>query len=149
MTRARIRTRLDERLSAIGAPEVFAAPRKGWVRAIRDALGMTGAQLGKRLGVTAPAVAALERSEANGTVQLNTLRRAAEAMDCVVVYALIPRTGLNAMVDARARDLARQALGRVSHSMTLEDQRSDRDPDVRIDAYISASIRDRDLWAAP
>ena len=109
------------KLAAIKPVDRFVMPPKGWVRAIRDAIGMTGGQLGRRLGMTAQAVVSLERSEASGKIQLNTLRRAAEAMDCVLVYALVPNTSLNEMVDRRARELALRALRRVSHSMALED----------------------------
>ena len=144
--RLRSRDRLDAKLAAIKPVDRFAIPPKGWIRALRDAIGMTGAQLGRRLGMTAQGIVSLERSEANGTIQLNTLRRAAEAMDCVLVYALVPRTSLNDMVDSRARALALQALQRVSHSMALEDQQIDRDLEKRVQTYIETALRDRDLW---
>ena len=144
--RNRARDRLDSKLASIKPIDSFARPPKGWVRAIRDAIGMTGTQLGKRLGMTAQGIVSLERSEASGTIQLNTLRRAAEAMDCVTVYALVPKTSLTEMVDHRAREIALRALGRVSHSMALEDQRVDRDLEKRIRNYIETALRDRDLW---
>lgn len=144
--RNRARDRLDSKLASIKPVDRFATPPKGWVRAIRDAIGMTGAQLGKRLGMTAQGIVSLERSEAHGTIQLNTLRRAAEAMDCVLVYALVPKTSLTEMVDRRAREIALRALGRVSHSMALEDQQVDRDLEKRIRTYIETALRDRDLW---
>jgi predicted DNA-binding mobile mystery protein A len=134
------------KLAAIKPVDRFVMPPKGWVRAIRDAIGMTGAQLGRRLGMTAQAVVSLERSEASGKIQLNTLRRAAEAMDCVLVYALVPNTRLTEMVDRRARELALRALRRVSHSMALEDQQVDRDLEKRVQTYIDTALRDRDLW---
>lgn len=96
--------------------------------------------------MTAQGIVSLERSESHGTIQLNTLRRAAEAMDCVLVYALVPRTSLTEMVDRRAREIALRALGRVSHSMALEDQQVDRDLEKRIRTYIETALRDRDLW---
>jgi predicted DNA-binding mobile mystery protein A len=144
--RNRARERLDSKLASIKPIDRFAMPPKGWIRAIRDAIGMTGAQLGRRLGMTAQGVVSLERSEASGTIQLNTLRRAAEAMDCVLIYALVPKTSLTEMVDYRARDLALRALRRVSHSMALEDQQVDRDLEKRIQTYIDTALRDRDLW---
>lgn len=144
--RLRSRDRLDTKLAAIKPIDRFAIPPKGWIRALRDAIGMTGAQLGRRLGMTAQGIVSLERSEANGTIQLNTLRRAAEAMDCVLVYALVPRSSLNEMVDNRARELALQTLRRVSHSMALEDQQVDRDLEKRVQTYIETALRDRDLW---
>ena len=122
-------------------------PPKGWIRAIRDALGMSGSQLGRRLGITAQTVQDLEKSEATGKTQLNSLRKAADAMDCVLVYALVPGDGLEAMVERRACSLAFEALRRVSRSMALEDQQvADHEFDTRIQRYIETSLRDRDLW---
>lgn len=144
--RNRARERLDSKLASIKPIERFAMPPKGWVRAIRDAIGMTGAQLARRLGMTAQGIVSLERSEASGKIQLNTLRRAAEAMDCILVYALVPKTSLTQMVDHRARDIALRALRRVSHSMALEGQQVDRDLEKRVQTYIDTALRDRDLW---
>lgn len=144
--RQRARERLDARLAAIGPLDRFTVPPKGWIRAIRDAIGMSGPQLASRLGMTAQGLVSVERSEAQGRIQLNTLRRAAEAMDCVLVYALVPETSLGEMVEHRARKLALEALNRVSHSMALEDQQVDRDFERRVQTYIDTALRDRDLW---
>jgi predicted DNA-binding mobile mystery protein A len=141
------RNRLDDRLVPLNDEgERFHVPPKGWIRAIRDALGMSGAQLGRRLKVSPQTVEAMEKSEAAGTIQLNTLRRAAEAMDCTLVYALVPRTSLGNTVRNRARQIAKAALARVSHTMKLEDQDTgDRGLDARIEDYIR-HIKNRDLW---
>jgi len=144
--RDRARDRLDTKLAVFKPLDRFARPPKGWIRAIRDAIGMTGGQLGRRLGMTAQGVVSLERSEASGKIQLNTLRRAAEAMDCILVYAVVPDTSLTDMVDRRAREIALRALRRVSHSMALEDQQVDRDLEKRVQTYIETALRDRDLW---
>lgn len=144
--RQRARDRLDAKMAAIGPLDRFAVPPKGWIRAIRDAIGMTGPQLARRLGMTAQGLVSVERSEAQGKIQLSTLRRAAEAMDCVLVYALVPETSLTEMVEGRARALALTALSRVSHSMALEDQQVDRDLEKRVQTYIDTALRDRDLW---
>jgi predicted DNA-binding mobile mystery protein A len=144
--RQRARARLDVKLAAIKPLDQFTVPPKGWIRAIRDAIGMSGAQLALRLGITAQGLVSVERSEAQGRIQLNTLRRAAEAMDCVLVYALVPNTSLTEMVERRARELALKALQRVSHSMALEDQQVDRDLEKRVQTYIDTALRDRDLW---
>ena len=79
-TRRRARLRLDERLVELRPTDRSKAPPKGWVRALRDALGMTGAQLGARMGIRPQTVETIEKSEAAGTIQLNTLRRAAEEL---------------------------------------------------------------------
>lgn len=99
-----------------------APPLRGWIRAIREAVGMSTTDLAVRLGLTRQAIFAMERSEAEGTIQLDTLRRAATALDCRLVYALVPNDSLSETVDRRARDVARRELGTVLHTMALEDQ---------------------------
>jgi predicted DNA-binding mobile mystery protein A len=146
-TRKRARERLDERLAPLRPVERFRAPPKGWVRAIRDALGMSGVQFARRLGVQPPSVAALEASEESGSVQLKTLRRAAEVLDCTLVYALVPNDSLEGAVAARARKIALRALGRVAHTMKLEAQETaDGATDERIASYIRDNVKERDLW---
>ena len=98
---------------------------------------MTAEQLAKRLGVKQPSVTALEQSEGKGTIELATLRRVAAALDCTVVYALVPNRPLEAMVRERARHFARRRLDPVEHTMLLEDQSvSPGDPEARIDEVI-------------
>jgi predicted DNA-binding mobile mystery protein A len=140
------RSRLDARFRQIGPASRFAAPVRGWIRAIRDGLGMSSVQLAKRLGVKQPSVVALEQSEAKGTIELQTLRRVAEALDCTLVYALVPNKPLNKMVRDRARSLARKHLGPVAHSMQLEDQSvSARESEAQIDELVR-DMNPRRLW---
>ena len=138
---------MDKRLDALRPTDRFAAPPKGWVRAIRDALGMSGSQLAKRMNVSPQAVNALEQSEASETARLETLRKAAAALNCQLVYALVPNRPLTETVATRARAKALEAIGGVSHSMAMEDQ-SVRDDDLeeRIRIFIAETLRDRDLW---
>lgn len=148
--RQRARQRLDERLSGLKRQDRFRPPPKGWIRAIRDALGMTGVQLAKRLGVRPQTVEAIEKSEASGSIQLSTLRRAAEAMDCTLVYALVPNSSLENAIHQRARKLAIRDLQRVAHTMRLEAQETgDAGLEARIEAYIRDVLKDRDLWNEP
>lgn len=148
--RERARQRLDERLSGFKTEDRLRPPPKGWIRAIRDALGMTGVQLAKRLGVRPQTVEAFEKSEASGSIQLSTLRRAAEALDCTLVYALVPNSSLEEAVNARARKIAIRDLARVAHTMKLEAQQTgDAGMEARIEAYIRDNIKERDLWNEP
>jgi predicted DNA-binding mobile mystery protein A len=145
--RRRARQRLDERLAPLKPEEQFKAPPKGWIRAIRDALGMTGVQLARRLNVRPQSVDALEKSETNGSIQLTTLRRAAEALDCTLVYALVPNTSLESAVRVRAREIAERDLDRVAHTMKLEAQGlEDEHREERIETYIRETLKDRALW---
>jgi predicted DNA-binding mobile mystery protein A len=148
--RERARLRLDERLGVLKPEDRFRPPPKGWIRAIRDALGMTGLQLASRLGIRPQTVETIEKSEAADTIQLKTLRRAAAALDCTLVYALIPNTTLEATVDAAARKLAITELRRVAHTMRLEDQDVDGiGMEAKIEVHIRDNLTERDLWREP
>jgi predicted DNA-binding mobile mystery protein A len=88
---------------------------------------MTQAQLGTRLRISRPATIQLEQAEARGAITLATLGRAARALDCELVYALVPRRSLEAMATERAEKVARQRLQATAHSMALEAQSVDPD----------------------
>ncbi len=142
----RARAGLDPRLAALGDPADFARPPAGWIRAIRDALGMPAAELGRRMGVSDAAVFDFERNERNGTVRLDTLERAAEALDCTLVYAFLPRRGLEATVRAQAERVASSELDRVQRSMALEDQASAIGDDAR-EEVIQQVLASKGLWS--
>jgi len=139
------RRALDARLGELGTPDRFTAPAAGWVRAIRDALAMPASELGRRLGISQPAVFALERSEQQGSARLNSLRKAARAMDCEFVYAFIPKHGLERTVRTRAEELADAELRSTQQTMALEDQASPVTQDLRED-LIQKLIVSRGLW---
>ncbi|MCC6737026.1 MAG: mobile mystery protein A [Bauldia sp.] len=146
-TTGKARKRLDERLHPLRPAERFRAPALGWVRAIRDALGMTGVQFARRLGVSPQSAGALEKSEANGSIRLDTLRRAAEALDCTLVYALVPNASLEETLRNRARALAIRDIDRVAHTMKLEAQETgDRDREKRVEDHARELLGDRRLW---
>jgi predicted DNA-binding mobile mystery protein A len=105
---------------------VRSRPTGGWLRAIRQALGMTTRQLAKSVGVTQAAVSNTERTESRGDITLATLQRYAAALDCEVVYALVPKRPLEDMIEERADRIARDQVGRVRHSMGLEDQSTNK-----------------------
>jgi predicted DNA-binding mobile mystery protein A len=113
---------LDKRFTAFRPLARNPRPPKGWVRAVRDALGMTTAQLARRLGVSQPRIVELEQSEMSGSVTLHTLQRAAEALGCRLVYALVPERPLAEIVRERAEIVAERQAGAVEHTMRLENQ---------------------------
>jgi predicted DNA-binding mobile mystery protein A len=134
---ARSRSRLDERLGALGPLNRYTPPPRGWIKAIREGLGMSTAQLARLLRVKQPSVVALEQSEAKGTMELATLRRVAAALDCALVYALIPKQPLEATVRDRARAFAKRRLEPIEHSMLLEDQKvTGKDTEARLDEIV-------------
>jgi predicted DNA-binding mobile mystery protein A len=86
---------------------------------------MTTAQLAKRLGVKQPRVIEIEKGEITNALTLESLERAARALDCRLVYALVPRRPLEALAEERAMLLAQRHLKATRHSMRLEDQSVD------------------------
>jgi len=147
--RALIRKQLDQRLNLFAALKGSPPPMRGWIRAIRDALGMTGQQLARRLGVQKQRITALEKGEVEGTVTINSMRKAAEAMDCVFVYALVPRDSLQDNVQRQARKYAKKIHATVQHSMLLEKQGLTADESGQgIKANTEKFVREttRDMW---
>jgi len=119
------RAALDQKLQSVNLSHLH-PPYKGWIRAVREALGMSSAQLAQRLGVSRPRITALEKSEMDDSVTLGTLRRAATAMECTLVYALVPRTSFEETLKARAKMVARKLITEVDHTMGLEAQNLDQ-----------------------
>jgi predicted DNA-binding mobile mystery protein A len=154
MDRTAARRTLDKRLARLRSGDELARPQKGWVRAIRDAIGMTAAQLAARMKVSQPRIADLERAEVDGRLTLNSLERAAEAMGCTLVYGLVPRRPLEELVQDRARQMADKTLARVDQTMRLEAQGVDTDANEQNDvrARLAAKlVQDniRSLWNQP
>jgi len=108
---------------------------------------MNTRQLAARMGQSQPAITQLEQSEVSGKAQLDSLRRAANALDCELVYALVPRTSLEQTVRNRARLLAERDIAAVDQTMKLEDQALDADQlDARIDDYGARLVKEGRLW---
>jgi predicted DNA-binding mobile mystery protein A len=144
------RMQLADALRAYPSPDAAIPPRGGWVRAIREALGMTQAQLGVRVNVSRQSVQDLEKAEAERRITLDSLDRLARAMGCRVVYSLVPENGsLEDLRTRRANALAEALLQPADHSMKLEAQgvsASERERQRKLLA--EALLRDspRKLW---
>jgi predicted DNA-binding mobile mystery protein A len=116
------RHQLDEKLASWKLLKNPEAPKCGWIRAIRMSLGMRGVDFAHRLGVAPASAAAMEQSEAAGTISLKSLRKAATILECDLVYALVPKKELASLLEHRACTKAENILRQVGHSMELEDQ---------------------------
>jgi predicted DNA-binding mobile mystery protein A len=114
---------LERRFSVL-RPMVPAAatPQGGWIRAIREALGMSAADLARRMGLVETSVLRLEANERSGSLRLGSLQRVAYALDCDLVVTLVPRRPLAEVVEGQARRKALDELGPVTHTMLLEGQ---------------------------
>ncbi len=116
------REQLDATLGHFEPLKTLVPPAKGWIRAIRDAIGMTGSQLANRLNVNKQRVSRIEHDEKLGKVKIKTLRNVAEAMDCVFVYAFVPRGSLDQAVKRQAEKIAKKRMARSNQMMRLEKQ---------------------------
>jgi predicted DNA-binding mobile mystery protein A len=114
---------LDRALAPFRPAVSVSRPAKGWVRAIREALGVSSADLAWRMGTSRQLSLQQEKAEAEDRITLKSLRALANALDCDLVYALVPRAGpLEESRENRARILARRNVLGVEHSMALEGQ---------------------------
>ena len=111
---------LDQHIAGV---RVCERPSNGWIRSVRKPLGMSVRQLAFRMGMTQQEVSQLEASELDDSVTLKTLRKAAEAMGCQLVYAIIPVDGsLQDIVCGQATQKAKEIVTAVDHTMQLEAQ---------------------------
>jgi predicted DNA-binding mobile mystery protein A len=133
---------LDELLDQFRPLATLRPPRQGWIQAIRTALGMTTAQLARRIGIAQSSLSVAERNEARGAISLGTLQKAAEALDCELVYALVPRRTLQATLERRVRDVILKRVRRTAHTMALEDQAvSDPHLEAQVDEMVQEAMR--------
>ena len=141
------RRRLDQRLVGL---DLGQRPPRGWVRAIREALGMTTAELGQRMGLTQSRVSQIERSEELGSIHLDTLERAAQALNCQVRYVFVPNEPLEEMVQRQARLRAQAEVDAVTHTMALEDQAPEPGVlDSLVKEMAERFVDERHLWEQP
>ena len=145
--RENARRQLDARLTSWRSVP-HEQPHRGWIRALRDALGMSSTELAARMGLSQSRIPEIERGETSGSLRLSTLERAANALDCDLVYALVPRASLDDVVRQQARRTAEARLATIRHSMRLEDQAvADADTDELIDELADELVDRRGLWA--
>ena len=121
------RRHLDVKFNKIRDLNLFTRPPKGWIRAIRNALGMTTTQLAKKLNIAQPRVTAIEKDEVLGNLKISTLESVADALGCELVYTLVPRENLEKMTYKQAEKKAKLILKNAEHTMKMENQLSSSD----------------------
>lgn len=117
-------SQMDQKFSGWNDLKTLEIPSKSWIFSIRNALKMTLRQLGEKLEITPQSVKELEEREKSGSITLKSLREAANALDCRLVYVLLPqKESLREMIEQRALELAEEIVMRTSQTMTLENQK--------------------------
>ena len=117
-----LREQLDNKLSKFKEFAVQGPTTLGWIKTIREALGMTSNDLASRVGVNQSRIIHMEQSEAEGNIKISTIRRVADALEMDFAYAFVPRTSLNEMVRQQAKKIALKKIDRLNHTMRLEMQ---------------------------
>lgn len=99
-------------------------PKEGWLVACRKSLGMSGAELARKIGVSRSNIAQAESNELSGAATIATLNSFAEAMGCKLVYAIVPLKGqtTDQLIFAQAMKKARAIAGKTHEHMELEGQ---------------------------
>lgn len=117
-----IREQLDNKLKLFKPLEKVSIPNKGWIRAIRDALGMNVKQFARRLKVSSPRITRIEKDEIVGNLTIKTMRHIAEVFNCKFVYGFIPNTSLEDTVQKQAQKIINNRMNTISQTMLLENQ---------------------------
>lgn len=136
---------VDSAADHVGA----AVPNEGWLRTVRKALGMSGADLARRSGVTRARVAQAEQSELEGAITLKSMQAFAEAMGCRFVYSIVPPQHVENLLLEQARKKARALVTKASKHLALEDQAlSEREIEAEVDTVARELIRSMpaDFW---
>jgi predicted DNA-binding mobile mystery protein A len=114
---------LDKKLQAFNALSETQPPTDGWIKTIRTTLNMSLRQLAERLSMTPQSIKEVEQREKDGTITLNKLQEAANALDMKLFYCFVPKDGsLEKMIERKAYEMATKIVKRTSTTMKLEDQ---------------------------
>lgn len=142
------RSQLDARLNSATPVGRITSPPRGWIHAIRTALGMSQTQLARRVAVSREAVSKWEAREVTGSITVSTLRQGAEALECDLLIAFIPKEGLRRSVERQAIRKATEERNRIIHTMRLEAQdagvRHALTPDTDSGEWLTR--RSKEIW---
>jgi predicted DNA-binding mobile mystery protein A len=111
---------LMNRVKAARNTHVPKLPKNGWIRTIRQTLGMSGAQLARKMNYTRNKISILERKEASGDISINQLRELANGLDADLVYCVVPRKDPGQLIEDQARKKATEIILGTHQNMYLE-----------------------------
>ncbi|RNL60879.1 mobile mystery protein A [Zhongshania marina] len=124
-------------------------PKEGWIRTVRKALGMSGAQLGRKMGKTRAAISNIEKAELSGGVTIAAMEQLAEALGCRFVYAIVPEAQIEGVIEKQAEKKAEGLVRKANQHMALEAQSLESDKVAyEVDRLKQGFIKDApaDLW---
>jgi predicted DNA-binding mobile mystery protein A len=119
---------LNEKIDQLTGMQHVIVPHIGWIKAIRNGIGMSMEQLGKKLSITKQGVMDIEKREKEGAITIKSMQEIAKAMDMKLVYGFVPNEGdLEQMIETRAIEMAKKIVERTSNTMKLEDQANSKE----------------------
>jgi predicted DNA-binding mobile mystery protein A len=119
---------LNEKIDQLTGLQHVIVPPIGWIKAIRNGIGMSMEQLGKKLSITKQGVMDIEKREKEGAITIKSMQEIAKAMDMKLVYGFVSNAGsLEQMIETRAIEMAKKIVERTSNTMKLEDQANSKE----------------------
>jgi predicted DNA-binding mobile mystery protein A len=111
-------------------------------------MGMSADQLAKKTNMATSSLYQLERGEEENKVNLQSLKKVAEALNCEVIYALVPREPLNEMIKRQAYTKAKNIVAESTLNMELEDQAVNQVETKQQIKELADKIREsKNLWS--
>lgn len=144
------RRQLDNNLEQVRSIKSFKPPKEGWIRELRNALGMSMKDLGERIGVIKQRVERIEKDEVNQKVTIETMARVAEALNCDFVYLFVPKNSLQSTLEEEALKAAKEIAGSVEKTMRLEKQGTSKSAQQERIKRIAKELiekQDRRIWS--
>ena len=144
-----IREQLDKKLIPLKTLANSGMPEMGWIKSIREALGMSAKDVAKKVGIDQSRISRLENAEKNGNVKLSSLQRIATGLGMEFVYGIVPKNTLESLVREQALKIAKDKMKRLSHTMHLELQElSDDEKENALKDMIDKILIDepKDFW---
>jgi predicted DNA-binding mobile mystery protein A len=143
------REQLDRKLSPLKDLAISGMPKQGWIRTIREALGMTSGQLAKKAGLGQPRISRLENAEMAGDLKVSSLQKIAKALGMRLVYGFVSEGALEDMVRNQAKKIVLRRMERLDRTMQLEQQGlSDEEKSKAVEDMIDKLLMEnaKDLW---
>ncbi|VAW15161.1 hypothetical protein MNBD_BACTEROID05-80 [hydrothermal vent metagenome] len=144
-----VREQLDKRFTILRNFAGLAMPKQGWIKTIREALGLSSSQLGKKVGIDQSRISRLENAEKEGNLKLSSLQKIANGLNMKFVYGFVPKDTLETMVRDQAKRIALKRFEMLDNTMRLEKQAlSDEDKKKALDDMIEKILieQSKDFW---
>ena len=138
---------LNGRLKGFRAAREVSRPPDGWIRAIREAAGVSAAELGRILGVSRQLPLQFEKAEADDSITLKSLRKVANALGCDLIYALVPTAGsMEDLVEDHSSARTRKRAGRIRRPEPLEIEAADQIDEENESSHPAVEAADVDRY---